>query len=63
FRLTESQGNPDMDPLILWLNEGPSCSSMGDLFEEIGPFYVNKDGSTLFENIFSWSNSKNELSL
>lgn len=55
FRFVESQGNPLTDPLLLWLNGGPGCSSVGGLLTENGPFRVNRDGETLFENPFSWN--------
>ena len=55
FRLVESQRNPSTDPLILWLNGGPGCSSIGGAMTENGPFHVNKDGKTLFENPFAWN--------
>ena len=43
------------DPLILWLNGGPGCSSVGGLFEELGPYYPEQSGETLYENVFSWN--------
>lgn len=56
FRLTESQtGNSDNDALLIWFNGGPGCSSVGGMFEELGPFYVDKDGKTVYENIYSWN--------
>lgn len=33
-------------PVVLWLSGGPGASSMGPLFESIGPLRLNKTGPT-----------------
>uniref|UniRef100_A0A914UYG0 Carboxypeptidase n=1 Tax=Plectus sambesii TaxID=2011161 RepID=A0A914UYG0_9BILA len=63
YWLVESQGNAATDPLILWLNGGPGCSSVGGMFEELGPFYPERDGNSLYENVFSWNKVANVLFL
>ncbi|CEF62221.1 Lysosomal protective protein [Strongyloides ratti] len=63
YWFVESQSNPLNDSLILWLNGGPGCSSLGGSFEENGFAYPNPDGNTLFENVFSWNKIGNILYL
>ncbi|XBI52356.1 hypothetical protein VPH35_034739 [Triticum aestivum] len=42
-------------PLLLWLNGGSGCSSLGyGAMEELGPFRVMSDGKTLYRNPYSW---------
>ncbi|XP_077500419.1 lysosomal protective protein-like [Amblyomma americanum] len=50
-----SQGSPDKDPLMLWLDGGPGCSAMVTLLEEHGPFRVADNGKTLVANPYSWN--------
>ena len=58
----ESQSNPASDPLVLWLNGGPGCSSLGGFFEELGPYYV-KNNSKLGINEYSWNKIANMVFL
>ncbi|XP_038067408.1 lysosomal protective protein-like [Patiria miniata] len=55
YWFVESQGNPVDDPVLLWLNGGPSCSSIMGYLTELGPYWVNSDGKTLSANDFSWT--------
>ncbi|WKX94761.1 hypothetical protein Q1695_011769 [Nippostrongylus brasiliensis] len=63
YWFVESQNDPVNDPVVLWLNGGPGCSSIGGFFEELGPFHNNPDGQTLFENVYAWNKMANVLFL
>ncbi|XP_054803197.1 serine carboxypeptidase-like 31 isoform X1 [Prosopis cineraria] len=54
--------NPQEKPLVLWLNGGPGCSSVGyGATQEIGPFLVDINGQGLRFNNFSWNKEANVL--
>ncbi|KUJ12819.1 peptidase S10, serine carboxypeptidase [Mollisia scopiformis] len=59
FAYFESRSDPTSDPLVLWLNGGPGCSSMVGLFMELGPCIVNEGGDSARENVNSWINKAN----
>ncbi|KAG4198276.1 hypothetical protein ERO13_A05G076150v2, partial [Gossypium hirsutum] len=65
YYLVESPPNSSSNnPLILSLNGGPGCSSLGyGAMSELGPFRVNSDGQTLFRNDFAWNNVANVIFL
>ncbi|MFS7920574.1 putative carboxypeptidase D [Helianthus anomalus] len=64
YYLAESPVNSSANPLVLWLNGGPGCSSFGNgAMMELGPFRVNPDNTTLSRNKYAWNNVANVLFL
>ncbi|XP_051142790.1 serine carboxypeptidase 1-like [Andrographis paniculata] len=64
YYFVESPVNSSTNPLLLWLNGGPGCSSFGyGAMEELGPFRVNSDGKTLYRNPYAWNNVANVIFL
>ncbi|KAJ3407021.1 hypothetical protein CcCBS67573_g00130 [Chytriomyces confervae] len=63
FWFFESRSNPSTDPLILWLNGGPGCSSLTGLFMELGPCSVTTGGNSTPYNENSWNSNANIIFL
>ncbi|XP_015257961.1 PREDICTED: lysosomal protective protein-like [Cyprinodon variegatus] len=63
YWFVESQNKPSSDPVVLWLNGGPGCSSLDGLLTEHGPFLIQDDGVTLQYNPYSWNKIANMLYL
>ncbi|KAH8506724.1 hypothetical protein H0E87_013502 [Populus deltoides] len=62
YYFAEAEIDPATKPLVLWLNGGPGCSSIGaGAFCEHGPF--KPSGEILLKNDYSWNKEANMLYL
>ncbi|KAL7241343.1 hypothetical protein ACSBR2_006878 [Camellia fascicularis] len=62
YYFVEAESDPASKPLVLWLNGGPGCSSLGvGAFSENGPF--RPSGKALVRNEYSWNREANMLYL
>nr|XP_054920688.1 serine carboxypeptidase ctsa-1.1-like [Dermacentor andersoni] len=59
----ESQRSPSDDPVLLWMNGGPGCSSLIGATMELGPFRIDPLGVKLTINPFSWNKVANVIFL
>mmetsp|Transcript_20728 Transcript_20728/g.30833 ORF Transcript_20728/g.30833 Transcript_20728/m.30833 type:complete len:492 (-) Transcript_20728:60-1535(-) len=64
----ESQNDPANDPVVMWINGGPGCSSAEGFLQENGAFQTKlvtyNNGTTgveLHSNFFAWNRAANML--
>ncbi|XP_027349818.1 serine carboxypeptidase-like 45 isoform X2 [Abrus precatorius] len=63
YYFVEAEEDPASKPIVLWLNGGPGCSSIGvGAFAEHGPFKPG-DNNVLVKNDYSWNKEANVLYL
>ncbi|GBF89345.1 serine carboxypeptidase-like [Raphidocelis subcapitata] len=56
YVFVERDVEPEAAPIVLWLNGGPGCSSLGGGFmSELGPFFPHHGGEELKPNPFAWN--------
>jgi len=61
YMFIESESEPSTDPVVIWFNGGPGCSSMLGMMAETGP-WVLEDGATTFtRNPYPWTAKANML--
>lgn len=58
----ESRNDPKNDPVVLWLNGGPGCSSLTGLFFELGPSSID-DKIKVKYNPSSWNSNASVIFL
>lgn len=61
YIFAESQSSPKNDPLVLWFNGGPGCSSMLGFAQEHGPYSMPDGEERFFRNPNSWNLETNML--
>jgi serine carboxypeptidase-like clade 2 len=59
----ESQNNPSTDPLLIWFNGGPGCSSLLGAFREHGPFVWSTGAPGFMWNDYSWNTNASVMYL
>lgn len=58
----ESRNDPANDPVILWLNGGPGCSSLTGMFFELGPSSLDENLKPI-NNPYAWNNNASVIFL
>ncbi len=58
----ESRNDPKNDPIVLWINGGPGCSSTTGLFFELGPSSISEGLKPVY-NPYSWNNNASVIFL
>jgi carboxypeptidase C (cathepsin A) len=61
YVFAESYSAPATDPIIIWFNGGPGCSSMLGFMQENGPVVVDDGETTFFTNPYPWNTRANVL--
>ncbi len=61
YWFAESARSPQNDPLVIFLNGGPGCSSVAGSLSENGPFVVVNNGTQISNRETSWNRLANIL--
>lgn len=61
YIFVESTGTPALDPVVIWFNGGPGCSSLLGFMQEHGPFVIDDGSSVITTNPYPWNGAANML--
>ena len=57
----ESLNDPETDPVLIWFNGGPGCSSMLGFMQENGPRVIDDGEDYLKSNPDAWNTNANVI--
>ncbi len=55
YIFVQSMSDPVNDPVLLWFNGGPGCSSLLGFFQEMGPYIIDDGETHIKENPYPWN--------
>ena len=61
YVFTESLDDPKKDPVLIWFNGGPGCSSLLGMMQENGPRVIDDGEDYLKTNAETWNKRANVL--
>ncbi len=61
YVFAESQSSPSTDPVVIWFNGGPGCSSMLAFMQENGPLAIDDGEDYIKTNPYPWNTKANML--
>ena len=61
YMFIESAQSPSDDPIVIWFNGGPGCSSMLGFTQEHGPYKITSGNNYWEPNEYSWNKFSNML--
>jgi carboxypeptidase C (cathepsin A) len=61
YVFAESQSEPSTDPVVIWFNGGPGCSSMLAFMQENGPLAIDDGEDYIKTNPYPWNTRANVL--
>lgn len=61
YLFVESANEPSTDPLVIWFNGGPGCSSMLGFMQENGPFRMDSGTGEVHASADGWNREANVL--
>jgi carboxypeptidase C (cathepsin A) len=63
YVFVESEDDPTADPILVWFNGGPGCSSMLAFMQEHGPWVIEDEATEVTRNPYPWNANASVLYL